>query len=598
MTFPHWKLSRRKLSRSFFVGWKNYPEISGNYPALLLQREAKQGALFARCHTHSVHAWSCCFGLELCAKSVRPDLSMPSAQDMAKRTLVQILKAQGRAFGVNVTVTRESPPADVTRAYRAVARKVHPDKPGGRKEDFQKLSAAHNAWADLLKAAGSVGRPPQPRDDEVQAAPKGEVVPHAVLEAVRDKRFRVRAQAVLLTYQGVDAAQSAALQCWARFLKFVKGNIRAWGVKHWTATLETNKNGAHHLHLMIDFYTSAERTAHAFSFEDRCPNVSANDLLGEGWSRSKLWQVSVDRGHFYVWANKKGTVHDVRGNLCVAANYEPAWTDAKETYVVKAEWPEKLWKAYKLDDQVYYRDYLFQCKDKIVAKKRNFEAFLARQRAQELEKDIEDRTTRIRSTPALYQPFGWVAQAAEFLALFDHVAMRYPVLLVHAPSYAGKSEWAVSLFKKPLYLEIGASGLWPPGMKQLDRAVHDGLVLDDLRDLKFLHDNQEKLQGKYNRPVTLFNTPGGELACTIDLYRLPIIFTVNNSTKNLDYLVAHDFCSKKENVRLLCFRGRPGQSLVTDTLPEDGEEKGAWERFVSEVLEGEDEGEASCDPYM
>ena len=43
-----------------------------------------------------------------------------------------------------------------------------------------------------------------------------------------------------------------------------------------------------------------------------------------------------------------------------------------------------------------------------------------------------------------------------------------------------KSEWAVSLFKKLLYLEIGASGMWLAGMKKLDRSLHDGLVLDDL----------------------------------------------------------------------------------------------------------------------
>ena len=88
---------------------------------------------------------------------------------MAKRALVQILRAQGRAYGVDVAITRESPPGDVTRAYRAVARKVHPDKPGGRKEDFQKLSAAHDAWADLIKASGSVGRPPQPRGGHTEA---------------------------------------------------------------------------------------------------------------------------------------------------------------------------------------------------------------------------------------------------------------------------------------------------------------------------------------------------------------------------------------------------------------------------------------------
>ena len=109
-----------------------------------------------------------------------------------------------------------------------------------------------------------------------------------------------------------------------------------------------------------------------------------------------------------------------------------------------------------------------------------------------------------------YTPFGQVPEADEWLKLFTQDALRYPVLLVHAPSYAGKSEWAVSLFKNALYLELGASGLWPAGMKKLSRDVHDGLVLDDLRDLEFLAANREKLQGKYNRPVELFNTPGGE----------------------------------------------------------------------------------------
>ena len=72
-------------------------------------------------------------------------------------------------------------------------------------------------------------------------------------------------------------------------------------------------------------------------------------------------------------------------------------------------------------------------------------------------------------------------------------------------------------------------------------------------------ENQEKLQSKYNRPIELFNTPGGDLAMTLDLYRLPIFFAVNNSTRNLDYLTTDDFCTKRENVRLLSFPGRPGE---------------------------------------
>ena len=280
-----------------------------------------------------------------------------------------------------------------------------------------------------------------------------QLVPQAA--ASKEGAFRFQSRAVLLTYQGIDAAEAEALKVWRRFLNFAKSNKRTWGVVHWTATMETNKDGGHHLHLMLDFLKSVDRTAPFFSFEGRSPNARANDLLGAGWSRSEQWQVSVNRGHFYVWANKRGTVRDAQGRLCVAANYEPAWTDAKETYAVKAEWPEKLWREYKLDDFVYYNEYLFLCKDKVAAKKRNFEVFRAWHKSEELAREVEQRTARIRSNSSLYQPFQDVAQAQEFLELFKQDAMRYPVLVVHAPSFAGKSEWAVSLFKRPF-----VSGNW------------------------------------------------------------------------------------------------------------------------------------------
>ena len=52
-----------------------------------------------------------------------------------------------------------------------------------------------------------------------------------------------------------------------------------------------------------------------------------------------------------------------------------------------------------------------------------------------------------------------------------------------------------SLFKHPLELKIGALELFP--MRTFKRTAHDGLVLDDVRDLQFLVKHQESLQGKY-----------------------------------------------------------------------------------------------------
>ena len=61
---------------------------------------------------------------------------MPSTQEMANAPMVQILGAQGRAYGVEVTVARGwmGPPGGAPRASGATTHKVHPDKPGDHKE--------------------------------------------------------------------------------------------------------------------------------------------------------------------------------------------------------------------------------------------------------------------------------------------------------------------------------------------------------------------------------------------------------------------------------------------------------------------------------
>ena len=497
--------------------------------------------------------------------------AMPSALDVAKRALVKLLRATASKHHTETSVSRESCDKDVAKAFRTVSLRAHPDK-GGEKEAYQKLSAAYDSWQSLLKNKRDVGRPKESSEQERPKAAKP-----CQLACTRQRReFRVQSQAVLLTYQSFSADTVVALGVWSRFLQFVVAKAKTWEVKLWTSTAETNEDGKHHLHLMLQFLRVVDRPSRDFAFEGVLPNARCNDLLGEGFGGNR-YQASVDRGQFYVWCNKEGTLVDSDGQVCRGGNCEPAWTKSVGSdlqggvpkvyhYRVAAEWPRKLWQDFKLADRVY-EEYLYLCRDKVAAHKRNFELCRSWQKERELERRIEERTKRIRGNPQLYTPFRRVPEADAWLALFNGDELRYTVLVVHAPSYAGKSEWAVSLFKKPLYVEVGASGLWPASMKKLDRDVHDGLVLDDVRDLKFLVDNQEKLQGKYNRPVELFTTPGGELSVTLDLFRLPIVFTINNSTRNLDFLETDDFCKKRENVTLLCFSGRPGECVPTDRLP-------------------------------
>ena len=160
----------------------------------------------------------------------------------------------------------------------------------------------------------------------------------------------------------------------------------------------------------------------------------------------------------------------------------------------------------------------------------------------------------------MYQPFACVPEAAGWLQVFEHDALRYPILLVHAPSHCGKTEWAESLFKNPLKLLVGPLLHFPAATQRLDRTKHDALILDDVRDLAFLSENQEKLQGKYSGTVELASTPSGQFAYEVDLFRLPVVVTVNDSTKNLDFLNSHDFVGNTANVRVLSFSGRPGEA--------------------------------------
>ena len=505
---------------------------------------------------------------------------MPSDVDLAKRELVKVLRELAGKHRVTLALSRESPDAEVQKAFRQVSRKVHPDK-GGDLAEFQKLSATNDTWQDLRKKKGTAGRPQKADEDKTSRPKAGKS--WTVRVATEKKEYRVQGQAVLLTYQGFSADLAVLLPTWQRFVSFVESKLKDWGVRLWTATAETNDDGKHHLHTMLQFFTkSDDRVSSLYVFEGVQPNASANDLMGEGFGGNR-YQASVDRGQFYCWANKLGTVADGAGKLCRAGNCEPAWVretgsglqgTAKTThkYKVSADWPKKLWQDYKLETATF-ENYLYLSREKLAANKRNLELYRTWKHEHDLQVEIEERTKRIKSNPSLYTPFSRVPEADDWLAEFAQDAMRYPVLLAHAPSFAGKSEWAVSLFKKPLYVEIGSANMWPARMKKLDRSVHDGLVLDDLRDLRFLEDNQEKLQGKYNRPVELFNTPGGELAVTLDLFRLPMVFTINNDTKNLGLLKTSDFLKKRRNVCVLSFSGRPGECPPSQSLPEPAEAK-------------------------
>ena len=224
---------------------------------------------------------------------------MVSATDARKRALVSLLKLFASAYNIALQLTRDSTDADVRKAYRAVSKKVHPDK-GGKTEDQEKLNLAFGTWEDALKeVAGKRGRP------SGKAKPASPNPGNAVLAATPSKEermakgFRVQSVGLLLTYQ-----KFRELAVWERFVAFVGSFLEARGVRYWCATLETNEDGTYHLHAMLQFWKEGNRSTLDFLFEGVAPNGRPNDLLGEGWG-GRRYQQSLDRGFFYVFANKK-----------------------------------------------------------------------------------------------------------------------------------------------------------------------------------------------------------------------------------------------------------------------------------------------------
>lgn len=461
---------------------------------------------------------------------------------LAKRALVSLLVVLARQYHVSVTVQRDSSDKDVEKAFRAVVKKAHPDK-GGAVAHAQRLQDAREKWLTAKRKA-QAGRPRkydrQPTSGKPSSSRPIGTLPVSGKQTPRSRLYLIRSPAVLLTYHGI------AERDWQAFVAWVQLHVPGWGVIHWCASMERCVSGQPHVHLMLQFAAASDgRGVELFIFNGARPNACSTDVCGEGLSK-KHFQRSVDRGMFYAWADKIGTVFGPENIPCTTGNYLPCWTSCVKTYQVLGKWPETLWKQRKITTEVYEK-LLFLTRDGVLSRQRNLQACRDQEEASALRAAVEERVVRICSNPELYKPFPEVLEAQAWLKLFQHDALRYPILIVLGASRTGKTEWAKSLFQRALELKIGTLEFFPETMRQFKRGHHDGLVLDDVRDLQFLVNHQEKLQGKYDCLVEFGSTAGGTCAYHRDLFGVPVVATINFSTKNLHYLEQHDWLANPGN---------------------------------------------------
>ena len=123
------------------------------------------------------------------------------------------------------------------------------------------------------------------------------------------------------------------------------------------------------------------------------------------------------------------------------------------------------------------------------------------------------------------------------------------------PSHTGKTEWAKSLFSCYLEVKIGGLTYFPESMRKFNRKKHTGIVLDDVRDLQFLVEHQEKLQGKCDGLIEFASTPGGTRSYQRNMWRIPVVVTTNYTTRNLGLVHSDDFLGNPANRELVYFDG-------------------------------------------
>ena len=238
-----------------------------------------------------------------------------------------------------------------------------------------------------------------------------------------------------------------------------------WKVKQWCATLEKCQKGNLHVHVYVQFKSTTVNTSvRIFRFEGLHTRAGPNDLLGEGVCRKKAQQ-SMDRGFFYVWAEKTSSVYDDQGRPCTAGNYAPAWTDEVRTYAVLGKWLDSLFRSRKISLDVYEK-YIYLARDGVVFRIKNVEAIREEEARVARQRTFAERTKRIRMNAELYKSYPPVPAASMWLSKYAVDWLRYPILVVIGPSFSGKTEWAKSLFTCPLECKIGGRRLVPARVRR------------------------------------------------------------------------------------------------------------------------------------
>ena len=193
-----------------------------------------------------------------------------------------------------------------------------------------------------------------------------------------------------------------------------------------------------HLHAMVQFRKAVDLPSRDFAFRGISPNARPSwvDYCRQGLGKRNP-QRSLDRGFFYVFANKIGTCIDSGGHLCVRGNYGPAWGDWPYLYEASGEWAETLWRRYQLA-HAHARAYIIKCRGRAPARLRNVEVGM----------QGEEELMDAEAEEALSKLMGEIAEGRGFIVWYQTPTSGKPTRPIFFDLFA------ISLHPDPIFSDF------------------------------------------------------------------------------------------------------------------------------------------------
>ena len=341
--------------------------------------------------------------------------------------------------------------------------------------------------------------------------------------------FRVRGRSFLLTYNWLftdkafpDSTPPAVSNedLWALWCGWKKRKKKDLGVVQSTSTLEESLDSADagrvHFHWKINLKNPIDNdTPAVFAFHGVVPDVrptvvrTGQTPTGQQKApRGASFAEASNHSHFYAWAPKRGT-------LFKGTNWPP-W----KKYRVQGKWLDDLWTDEKLDID-NYEALALRVRVGFAERKRNVEAVRAAEKEAWIDERISDVDVALDKIRAPFRTFPAVRLWEDSFLALD---FRWKLLALVADSASGKSNYAESLFSKPLVLTVEEAEHLDLRSFQCDE--HDGLVLDNCNSWAQLLRWRAALQARNSK------SRGGQSATNVHsypqyLYGVAVVATVD-----------------------------------------------------------------------